>query len=248
MMTGRDAGELRIGTAGWSVPGALRDRFPEEGTHLRRYAAVLNAVEINSSFYRAHRPSTYARWAASVPDGFRFSVKLPRTITHERRLKGCEREIADFAAQVGELGVRLGPVLVQLPPSFAFPGSAPVERVVNELVRQLDTQIVVEPRHATWFAPEVDALLASLGASRVAADPPPAPQAAVPGGWQGFTYWRLHGSPRIYYSDYSPVRLVEFAEAVGGGKHSRRWVVFDNTAAGAALANALEFMRLAQAG
>jgi hypothetical protein len=79
---------VRIGTAGWSIPTEHAAPFPALGSHLERYAAVFDAVEINSSFYRPHRPATYERWAASVPEGFRFAVKVPKAITHERRLKG----------------------------------------------------------------------------------------------------------------------------------------------------------------
>ena len=77
---------IRIGTAGWTVPKAVAEKFPGEGGHLARYAGRFDAVEINSSFYRPHRPATYARWAASVPHGFRFAMKIPREITHTRRL------------------------------------------------------------------------------------------------------------------------------------------------------------------
>ena len=76
---------IRIGTAGWTVPKAVAHAFPGEGGHLARYAGRLDAVEINSSFYRPHRPATYARWAECVPKDFRFAVKVPRLVTHELR-------------------------------------------------------------------------------------------------------------------------------------------------------------------
>jgi uncharacterized protein YecE (DUF72 family) len=79
-----------IGCAGWSIARAHAQAFPEAGTHLKRYAQLLPAVEINSSFYRPHRPQTYARWAASTPQTFRFAVKLPRAITHTHRLRDSE--------------------------------------------------------------------------------------------------------------------------------------------------------------
>ena len=82
-------GPSRIGTAGWSIPKAVANAFPASGSHLARYAQVLNAAEINTSFYRNHRPEVYARWAAQTPDGFRFAVKLPRTITHDQRLRAA---------------------------------------------------------------------------------------------------------------------------------------------------------------
>src|ERR687894_400456 len=78
---------IRIGTSGWSIPKAHDAPFRASGNHLERYASVFNAVEINSSFYRPHRPATYERWAASVPEEFRFAVKIPKAIPHERRLK-----------------------------------------------------------------------------------------------------------------------------------------------------------------
>src|ERR1700760_3747408 len=96
-----------IGTAGWSIPKAQRERFGAGDSILARYAARLNAVEINSSFYRPHRPATYARWAAAVPQNFRFSVKLPKAITHERRLEDCGDLLDRFVAEVTGLGPKL---------------------------------------------------------------------------------------------------------------------------------------------
>ena len=90
------------------------------GSHLERYGAILNAVEINSSFYRPHRTATYERWAASVPEDFRFAVKVPKAITHERRLKDVGDLLDRFLSEVSGLGPKLGPLLVQLPPSLSF--------------------------------------------------------------------------------------------------------------------------------
>ena len=112
--------EWRIGTAGWAIPRSVADEFPTEGSVLERYAARLNAAEINSSFHRSHRPATYERWAASVPADFRFAVKLPKAITHIRRLVQCADDLAAFATEIAPLEPRRGPVLVQLPPSLAF--------------------------------------------------------------------------------------------------------------------------------
>src|SRR5688572_8997349 len=109
---------IYVGCAGWSLPKSFAGGFPAEGTHLARYAARLSAVEINSSFYRPHRCTTYKKWAASVPDGFRFSVKVPRWITHERRLSIEAGELTTFLQQVESLGSALGCLLVQLPPSL----------------------------------------------------------------------------------------------------------------------------------
>src|SRR5207245_7038537 len=102
-----------VGCAGWSIPKEHAGLFPTQGSHLERYAGRLNAVEINSSFYRPHRPATYARWAGSVPADFRFAVKVPREITHRRRLADAAEPLDAFLAAAGHLGDKLGPLLVQ---------------------------------------------------------------------------------------------------------------------------------------
>ncbi|HYW08000.1 MAG TPA: DUF72 domain-containing protein, partial [Longimicrobium sp.] len=109
-----------IGCAGWSLPRVEQERFPAEGTHLERYAGRFPAVEINSSFYRPHRPATYARWGESVPPSFRFSVKVPKAITHTLRLRAAAEPLAAFLAEAGALEEKLGCLLVQLPPSLHF--------------------------------------------------------------------------------------------------------------------------------
>src|SRR5262245_60578113 len=107
-----------VGVAGWSIPKPHAAAFPKTGSHLERYARRFNAVEINSSFYRPHRPATYARWAASVPPDFQFAVKVPREITHRRRLVDVADLLDQFLDECSELGEKLGPLLVQLPPGL----------------------------------------------------------------------------------------------------------------------------------
>ena len=119
-----------IGCAGWNLRKEHAENFPALGTHLERYAGRLNSVEINSSFYRSHRTSTYQRWAASTPPGFRFAVKLPKEISHVARLVSVEPQVHQFLAETSGLGDKLGPILVQLPPSvMSSPGLIPRERV-----------------------------------------------------------------------------------------------------------------------
>lgn len=237
------------GTAGWSVPRASAARFPGEGTHLARYAHVLPVAEINTSFYRPHRPGTYARWAATVPAGFRFSVKLPRTITHEHRLRGARTALEGFLSEVAGLGETLGPLLVQLPPSLRFDRRC-VSDFFDLLRERYGGLVACEPRHESWFEPEAEAVLQQWRISRVAADPPPVPAAARPGGWLGqdsgatgaCVYFRWHGSPRIYWSSYEPAQLQVWAEQVRRWPpQADVWCIFDNTASGAAIENALDF-------
>src|SRR5665213_494195 len=113
-------GMVFIGTAGWSIPTKYAAAFPNTGSHLDRYGTRLKAVEINSSFYRPHQRTTYERWAASVPADFRFSVKLPRSITPNQRLTDCDDLLARFVEESAGLGAKLGVILVQLPPSLAY--------------------------------------------------------------------------------------------------------------------------------
>lgn len=232
--------DVRIGCAGWGIPGVLADAFPGDGTHLQRYARRLRCVEINSSFYRPHQPRTYARWADSVPDDFRFSVKFPRTATHEARLRETRAIIDAFATQVAALGAKLGPVLVQLPPSLAF-DAAVVDAFFAAMRERIRGPIVCEPRHATWFADHVDDVWERHEVGRVAADPARVPDAADAGGAGPVAYWRLHGSPRIYYDAYGAERLSAWADGMRAALRSGRdvWAILDNTAMGHAIHDAM---------
>jgi uncharacterized protein YecE (DUF72 family) len=179
-------------------------------------------------------------WAASVPEDFRFAVKVPKAITHEHRLKDIDDLMYRFLSEASGLGHKLGPLLIQLPPSLSFQHGV-ADRFLTELRSQVQGSIVCEPRHASWFTPEVAALLDRLRIARVAADPAPVPGAADPGGWRGLSYYCLHGSPRIYYSAYSPEYLAAIAEVLASDAAAgiETWCIFDNTAAFAATGDAL---------
>lgn len=241
--------DIRIGTAGWSLPAAVASEFPTGGTHLERYACVFNAVEINTSFYRPHRRSTYERWAGCVPDGFRFAVKVPRSITHDARLQAADALLQKFLDEVDGLGPKLGPLLVQLPPSLPFE-TGRADLFLKDLRTRFGGQIACEPRHPSWLASDVERLLVDLRIGRVAADPSPVSGGGEPGGWSGLTYMRLHGSPRIYYSPYDdPVIEANLARLAARHREaSECWCIFDNTAAFAATPNALTAKRMAEDG
>lgn len=231
---------LRIGTAAWALPRTVRDSFPAGNSNLERYAGRLNCTEINSSFYRPHRRATYERWADSVPADFRFSVKLPKAITHESRLTDCEPLLAQFADEIAGLGEKRGPTLVQLPPKLAYDETL-ASTFFTTFITIVSGPIALEPRHSSWFEPAADALLTVLKIARVAADPAPAPGVDWPGGWRGLTYLRLHGSPQIYRSPYDDAALAMWLDRAG----EDGWVIFDNTTSGAATANALRLRELA---
>lgn len=236
-------GRLYIGCAGWTIPREHRPHFPETGGHLERYAARFPAVEINASFYRAIRPATYARWAEAVPEGFRFAVKVPRQVTHLSRLKEASA-LDSFLSAIRSLGEKLGPLLLQLPPSLALE----VERArpfLQALRERFAGEVVCEARHPTWFTAEGEALLQEFRIARVAADPSLLPEAGRPGGWTGLAYFRLHGSPRMYYSAYSPDFLASLAQTLRETAcRAQVWCIFNNTAAGAAIGDALRLMEL----
>src|SRR6476646_4976005 len=109
---------MNLGTAGWTIPRQNASAFPEEGSSLERYAARLPVVEINSSFHRPHRVSTWQRWRDSVPATSRFSVKVPKSITHAANLKDCSVLLDAFLGEAGVLGNKLAVLLVQLPPKL----------------------------------------------------------------------------------------------------------------------------------
>jgi uncharacterized protein YecE (DUF72 family) len=242
-MNAARASNVLIGCAGWSIAKAYAQHFAIPGSHLQRYASQFTAVEVNSSFYRPHRPATYSRWAASVPAAFRFAVKIPREITHVLRLVNTETILDRFLAEAAGLGDRLGPLLVQMPPSLAF--NALIAGAFFEALRtRFAGTTVCEPRHPSWFQPAVDRLLASLQVARAAADPAVVAAAAEPGGWEGLRYHRLHGSPRMYYSSYPPEYLDALRDRLASCPPSvPTWCIFDNTAIGAATANGLDILR-----
>jgi uncharacterized protein YecE (DUF72 family) len=231
---------VRIGTAGWTLPREHQGAFPAAGSHLERYAARFSGAEINSSFYRAHRRSTYERWAASVPPDFRFAVKLPRAVTHDQRLVAADVLLAVFLEEVTALGNRLGPLLIQLPPSLELHAET-AEEFFTTLRSLFAGDVACEPRHESWFGATAEAMLIAHRVARVAADPARWPAAALPGGWSGLAYLRLHGSPRMYYSAYTGEYLDDIAVALRERRRdgTRCWCIFDNTTLGAATGDAL---------
>jgi uncharacterized protein YecE (DUF72 family) len=172
-----------------------------------------------------------------VPEDFRFSVKLPKAITHEQRLSKVEDLLSRFLEEVSYLGPKLGPLLVQLPPSFAFDASA-VGRFFERLRKTFNGPVACEPRHHTWFTDEGAAALANHRVARVGADPAPAPGADAPAADRQLAYYRLHGSPRMYHSEYDQAALEVIAAKLANEVAVEAWCIFDNTVTSAALGNA----------
>lgn len=232
-----------IACAGWSLSRHDLPHFPADGSHLERYSQVLNAVEINSSFYRPHKRDTYARWADATPEDFRFSVKLPRSISHDASLSLVDGLLREFRLQVEGLGPKLGWLLVQLPPKLDF--HARSAAAFFRLARScFDCELACEARHPGWFGEEATSILDELGVIRVVADPAKgAPPIHVP--TTDNVYIRLHGSPRIYYSSYDEEYLARMAAAMAAhAAHGHTSLcVFDNTAGQQSMPNALTLLR-----
>jgi uncharacterized protein YecE (DUF72 family) len=231
---------IRVGTAGWGFPTRLNDFFSGDASKLERYSRVFDVVEINSTFYRLHRADTLQRWSDSVPEDFRFSLKLPRSITHKRKLIGFESEFTQFVDLSLNLRHNLGPILIQLPPTLDFDDNA-APAFIERVAAETRAKFLIEPRHATWFSPAVDAILKQNGISRVAADPARAEVDAFPRANEDVAYFRLHGTPRIYYSQYDRAALdLWFARVRDAQSRTKDvWCIFDNTALGFAWEDAL---------
>lgn len=236
-------GKIRIGVSGWRYAPWRGAFYPEglrQADELAHAASVFNSIEINGSFYSLQRPSSYATWAAETPPGFVFAVKGGRYITHILRLREPETALANFfASGLFELGDKLGPVLWQFPPNFAF--DPPLFEAFLELLpktaeaaaalaRRRDARMkgkeslepqrnrrlrhAVEVRHPSFVDPAFIALLRRHNVAFVMAD--------VPKAWPefedvtaDFIYMRLHGGEKLYQSRYTPEQLDRYAVAIG---------------------------------
>lgn len=227
---------LRIGTAGWNLPAPVRGLFPEGNSLLERYSQVFNAVEINSSFYKSHKRTTYERWAAATPPHFRFAVKMPKQITHTQRLNAIENDLDNFIQEISGLQIKLGPLLIQLPPSLKFDPKL-AKSFFELLQKSFNGKVVIEPRHTSWAHSDAISLLHAYNISRVIADPVKVP---LESNKQLFNYYRLHGSPEVYSSSYNTPFLDQLAQRLDDSS----WVIFDNTKLGAATQNALDLKQM----
>jgi uncharacterized protein YecE (DUF72 family) len=231
--------ELRIGTSGWNY-GDWRGRFypPDlpSKQYLGWYARHFRTVEVNYSFYHLPRPSTYENWAAQVPDGFVFAVKASRLITHIRRLEGAGEEWRKFLDNAAALGAKLGPILLQFPPSFKANADA-LGAFLSATPKP--PHLAFEFRHASWFDPEILDTLRRHHAALVIADSERYPQApAVP--TAPFMYLRFHGPAELFASSYSDGQLSAWSRRIQAwlAQGLSVYAYFNNDFHGHALANA----------
>jgi uncharacterized protein YecE (DUF72 family) len=162
---------VRIGTQGWNYAAWVGPFYPERtpaSAFLTQYARAFDTVEVDSTFYAIPPARVVRQWADRVPDGFVFATKLPREITHERRLLGADALLTEFCDRMAELGDRLGPILVQLGPDFAPAERAALERFIDRLPSGF--RWAVEFRQREWVARETWELLRAHGIAWAVSD------------------------------------------------------------------------------
>ena len=154
-----------VGTSGYSYAPWKGSFYPEKlpaARMLSYYAEKLPTVEINNTFYRLPAPEMVRKWAEETPTTFRFALKSPRWITHEKRLVGAGESIGWLFKAAGELGDKLGPVLFQLPPN-AKKNVEILDAFLGEL--PASARAALEFRHESWFSPDVYDVLRKRGAA-----------------------------------------------------------------------------------
>lgn len=248
-MVGR--GKLYVGTSGWSYAHWRGNFYPpalKQGEWLRFYAERFTTVEVNMTFYRLPKPELLSRWVEMTPARFQFAVKLWRLITHQKRLNDCGRELRHFFATLAALGGKMGPLLVQLPPSLKSNSD-----LLNSFLSEVwdaagysRWRVALEFRNIDWIRPEVNAVLDKHGAALCLADMPRCttsePNDAP------FVYVRRHGPGGRYRGCYTEAQLRADAEHVRAWLNNGRdvYVYFNNDIGGYALLNATDVRRIVE--
>lgn len=236
---------LLIGTSGWQYRHWRGRFYPAalpQGQWLEFYAERFRAVESNNAFYRLPDRSTFDAWRARTPPDFQMAVKMSRYLTHIKRLAEPEEPVRRFLDRAAGLGEKLGPVLLQLPPTL--------QRDRQLLTRTLarfpaEVRVAVEFRHETWFTDDVRALLTDHGAALCLADR----RGAVTPVWRTapWTYLRFHEGRAVPWPCYGRRALGTWAHRLsdGWGAGAEAWVFFNNDPAGCAIRDARVFAHLA---
>ncbi len=243
-----------IGTSGWSYP-SFRGIFYPPGLPskewLRFYAERFPTVEINVTFYRTPRPSTFARWYAETPSHFIFAVKAPKLITHLKKLRQVEEDLKNFLKALSPLKEKAKVLLFQLPPSLIYD-----REVLKEFLLLLpkDYLSVIEIRHKSFHHEEFYAHLRERNVALCLSDFGGKYPSWVEVRTASFLYFRMHGAKKIYFSNYEEEELralVETIKRIGKPEDGlppveKVFVYFDNTGLGFAVSNALRLKELLQ--
>ncbi|SHJ13220.1 Uncharacterized conserved protein YecE, DUF72 family [Desulfatibacillum alkenivorans DSM 16219] len=233
---------LLIGTSGWTYDSWKGAFYPEKlakAKWLPYYCTLFNTVEVNATFYRTLKGSTYEKWRETTPEGFTWAVKASRYITHVKRLKTPEETVPRFLESASILGEKLGPILLQLPPTLAYE-----KEIARDFFQFLpkEFRFTLETRHDSWLDDGLFALLEEHNIAWCVSDTA-GKHACVEAATADFVYLRLHGSQEIYKSSYTDEELEHWAELVTGWSRDA-YIYFDNTMTDAAARNALRLKEL----
>ncbi|RZK78362.1 MAG: DUF72 domain-containing protein, partial [Pedobacter sp.] len=224
------------GTSGLLLPVPNKVFYPEEFREKSRlcyYASLMNSIEINSCFYKIPMASTIQRWAAEVPESFRFTFKMAKDVTHNKDLTFNHILLSKFFSVVSNVGDKKGCLLVQFPPSVRLKYFAQLKLLMSAL-RDNDPfstwKIALEFRHVSLYCEEIYELLEEFGLSMVIHDKTPA-ASPLRDSVLDFVYLRFHGPGGNYRGSYSDDMLYEYGnyilELLGEGKEV--FVYFNNT-------------------
>ena len=230
------------GISGVDLP-VRRSQYPpefKEKSRLHYYASLFNSIEINSIFYKLPRHSTVVNWAATVPDNFRFTFKVSKTITHVKGLDFTAKDVDDFITTVENIGDKKGCLLAQFPPSLTIEKINQLQKLLEtlgEATENRNWKIAMEFRNSSWYEREVYELLEEFNVSMVIHD---IPKSATPLSMvkANFIYLRFHGPEPRYRGDYSDDVLKRYATDIKGWLNENKivYAYFNNTA-GAAVKN-----------
>ncbi|MEE6126575.1 DUF72 domain-containing protein [Chryseobacterium arthrosphaerae] len=235
---------LYIGCSGFYNNDWKDSLYPENASSkdfLSLYAGVFNTVEINSTFYRKPTGKTLSKWYDETPDQFRFFIKIPKLITHQNRLTESKEEITAFCEHIQtHLKDKLSGFLYQLPPSFK---NTPQHQEL--IIQNLDPNYlnVIEFRHESWWTQEIFDLLKNMGVVFSGVSFPGNLPEDVIINHPEVLYYRLHGKPILYKSEYSTDFLDHLAEKISGPQHTV-YIFFNNTWGTSAIKNALYLKKI----
>lgn len=236
-----------VGTSGWQYDSWRDVLYPADVPKrrwLERYTETFATVENNGAFYRLPKPQTFAAWRASTPDGFVMAVKMSRYLTHVRRLQDPAEPVSRFLGAASELGDRLGPVLLQLPPTL----QAEPTRLAECLDRfPSNVRVAVEPRHDSWWTDEVRAVLAAHDAALCWTDVLGRPRTRL---WRTaeWAYLRFHEGAAQPWPRYGDQALRSWVRRLADTWDTAAdlYVYFNNDPGGAAVRDALRFVTIAR--
>ncbi|MCW6010119.1 DUF72 domain-containing protein [Micromonospora sp. CPCC 205371] len=228
---------ILVGTSGWQYKDWRGRFYPEklpQRLWLEHYASCFATVEVNNAFYRLPERSTFEKWRQRTPDDFCVAVKMSRYLTHIKRLQDPEEPIERFLSRATALGDRLGPVLVQLPPTLGADPAA-LDRVLARFPP--DVRVAVEPRHDTWWTDETRAVLEKRNAALSWADRKGRPVTPL---WRtaDWAYLRLHEGRATPRPRYGRSALRTWLDRIDDTVET--YVYFNNAPGGAATVNAAE--------